>query len=583
MQRLVRLSQSAAHPETGTQRPDRERVFARVGNNGVTHMRSKGIVGLVVGAVLATALMGGPAYGASEPTGELFGSTIAGEVDGVAGDEIVTVHAIESDTPSLDGLVELVLRRGKDGEPLWSKTVPAGSHTVVPARVGPDGVKGMYLIVRRYNYFVEIHSTQDGVSIMNPLPLLYGSSVSGFDVYALTATGETIWEQHVSGARDEDNPGRSVDAPLALGVLRATPSAATDIVLVLADTPAVIVEQNRDESSVRTRVLEGVDGSTASTATVANAPYGIADLAIADFDSDGLQDYATALAPKGVYAFRGSDSAALWASTGEFSTANPVADVSGDGVREVLAIRYDFNPSDVYFGDVRLIDGRTGGTRLDVEADDAWPAAGGIATVTKLVTNTESGIELDFYDGAGIHRRHRELLTPHASGTAAQVAVDRTLGDLNGDGTSDLSYTLTTGSGESATSRTVVTNGDTFAPMWSDRTVGQGLGDGRGSGGDDLLLVAPFGQYAREITLQDGGSGNELWTQRIVPNTEVTNSTSGTAGDLDGDGDMDVLVETDGYRRTPTGSVPEDIGSQRDYTTQLFALDGGNGALRWSR
>ena len=69
----------------------------------------------VVAALVFAALPVAPAA-AVEPSGELIGTSVAGNIDGASGDEVFTVHAVEADPGSIDYTVEVGDSHVQDAE-----------------------------------------------------------------------------------------------------------------------------------------------------------------------------------------------------------------------------------------------------------------------------------------------------------------------------------------------------------------------------------------------------------------------------------------------------------------------------------
>ena len=547
-------------------------------------MWTKGIVAVVATALTLTSGLAAHAEG-TEPAGEvLSGAAVDVNADGLA--EVATVHATEQDPTAREHTVEVVLRRGTDGAPLWGTTVPTGAITITPAAVGAEGQRGLYLIVWRFNYFVNFSVTEDGASLETPVPLLYARPTSGFDIYAFTAAGTLLWERHVTSGQSAGDPSRTTNQPFDLVVLQATPSAADDLLLVTADspvtgdTPAVVPQQTDGGADIHATIVEGADGSDAAAVVAAEqVAFQAPTLTVGDFDGNGLDDYALQLPDGRIVAHRGADGARLWETRGDFFGLWTVPDLTGDGISDVFASAAGFGWQET--GEAAVLDGRTGGTRVNVVGDEAWPTPSGIATATEIESDERVGLELEAYDMRGVVRQTRALTVP-VSGTA-RVALRRELGDLNGNGAGDLSYTVTQTANSVATEHTVVLDGLSFQTLWSDRPAGLSLYASIGGEGDDLLLWERWGRYAVDITAQRGASGTALWTRRIVPAWDDTTTVWAHAADVNGDARHDVVAHIEGKRATAPGEVPSDVIRGTDYVSEVHVLDGRDGTVLWKR
>lgn len=534
-----------------------------------------------VAAIAAVLMLGGvlPAHAdGQEPAGELYQAASV-DIDADGRTEVATVHAMEQDPTAREYTAELVVRRGSDGAPLWSTTVPNGALTLTPAAVGPNGERGFYLIVRRFNYFVSLQTTEDGVSLETPVPLLYGRPTSGFDIFAFTAGGTLLWERHLTAGGSATDPTRATGQPFDVRVLNATPSSADDVLLVLLDGPVVVTAHNDGATAIRATVVDGADGTDAASVVAADqVSHQGAPLTVADFDGDGLEDFALQLPDGRIGAHRGTDGHLLWQTDGNFYGLDAGADVTADGISDVFATatsRFAQNP-----GDVRLIDGRTGRTLLEDVAHEAWPTPAGIATATRIQEGEQVALELQSFDLAGVVRHARTISAPQAG--PSSFSVRRDMGDLNSSGSSDVSLTITQNDNGTTTQHAAVLDGLTLAALWS-HAPGLPLHASIDGDGDDLLRWQPWGKYAVDVSAQDGATGDPLWTTRIVPPWERTTMVLANAGDVNGDGHADVLVELDGERVTRDGDVPDDLARRVDYVTELHVLDGRDGGLVWKR
>ena len=540
----------------------------------------------LAGALACVALVGMAvvAHAAeAEPTGELLGTIPVADLDGDGGADVVTVHAGQNAPAEQNPTSVIVARRGADGTPLWSSTVPVGGIYAAVAPAGPSGQPGLYVVVSLFNFFVDAHTTQDSLVVNTPVYM--SLQPTGIEALAFSATGQQIWRQREQ-QHAGDEPATTDGIPLAFTLAQSTASPATDVTLLFSDDhDEVRASSTQDPSTRRAVVLDGADGAQASVGTLPLTVNSGTSLAVGDLDGDGLADTVIGAGTAGVVAgYRGTDGSQLWRASGlDFDTSRLLSDVTGDGIRDVVT-QHNPNPgSNPTPGEVTLLEGRTGTVRWIYGGDQAFAAGDLVGIATRFLSTTEAGTTYELVDAAGVGVAARDVSLARPPGATATIEVLTAQGDLNGDGVGDLVHEIVVGSGDTAQTEVAVVSGRTLGTLWTGPPVGTPLRAAVSPGGDDLVRTAPFGSSAVDVTVQDGATGADVWTARVRPSSETTQYTTQSAADLDGDGLAEVIVDVRGAQPAALGTVPDEVVSRQNFSNQVFVLDGRDGSLRWQR
>ncbi len=351
-----------------------------------------------------------------------------------------------------------------------------------------------------------------------------------------------------SGAGDDDNNLFKVSTGLGQGVL----SIKEDL------NPLA-----RNSFNIRVRVVDGGGGSFEKALTVtiplANPPITFddtsnantlangnnRDIALADMDGDGELDFivSDALGSKNY----------IIANDGSGNMGNLIASFGTIGYNvEALALS-DFDDD----GDLDIITAGPGNRIWEVESEYLATAGGNVISLSQSTFGT-SGDDLAIgdLDGDG----EKDILVPRGNFSGLRLYQNNNvsgtftvgtsiggswnavaIGDLDGDddleaiaiGASGLVRLTIDTSGINTTSIGTVTPG-----TGSSNAMDLELGDLDGDGDLDIVAVGPY--YGRQILL-NGGTGT--FTSVAFPTSSVTISTTDMdLVDMDGDGDLDIIM-----------------------------------------
>jgi len=371
----------------------------------------------------------------------------------------------------------------------------------------------------------------------------------------------------------------------------------------------VVVGNDRQQSAA---YLNNASGSFAPIYTVAQTQY-TEQVLVGDMDDDGDLDLFIHDDQSRVYLNDGTGEFPVARSVGAAGSpsaraANALADMDGDGDLDILTGRIVYlNDGDANFytgavncaappPNARCFGPGTFSTRSlatgDLDGDGDLDIAVGNAGQQNLIylNDGSSG----FYTGAV------NCLTPPDNASCFGTGTDATrslaVGDLDGDGDLDLV------AGNYSQMNTVHLNNGSARFDWSgtNRSFGPGidntqsiaLGDLDGDGDLDIVV----GNRGPNAVYLNDGAANFDWpgaAHNFGPGSDTT--TNVTVGDVDGDGDLDILVGNSGilsygepnaiYMNGGSGvfdwsSPVRDLGSGSDWTNSLAVGDlNGDGTL----
>ncbi len=295
-------------------------------------------------------------------------------------------------------------------------------------------------------------------------------------------------------------------------------------------------------------------------------PYGVA---VGDLDGDGDLDAVTA--NRGATGAGGDDVSVLL-NNGDGTFAAPtnltvgtdpmdvvLADLDGDGDLDIATANFGSGNVSVLLnngnGTFATAQNYTAGTnsRALTAADLDGDGDVDLAVANQGNANAAADVAILMNNGNGT------FAAPASTGTGTQTPQAITSADLDGDGDIDLAVAKTTGNNTQGNLGIMLNNGDgTFAAM-VDVTVGIGptavfAGDLDGDGDADLAVVniddGSANGTGNLTILRNDGSAN--FTPAQTPTVGVF-PLSVHGSDLDGDGDLDLLVANQG--QTLSGDV----------------------------
>ncbi len=306
---------------------------------------------------------------------------------------------------------------------------------------------------------------------------------------------------------------------------------------------------------------------------------------VSDIDGDGTRDVAVVGEP-GVALYSGADGAELWKRTDAASHAGATlaraGDLDGDGLDEVLV----GTPQDLATGSARVHSGATGAVLLLLAAPASSEAFGAAVAVPGDVNG-------DGYDDLAVADLHEWFLTPSTvtvfSGRGGAVIhvlqgdvpaypwsqdeFGRALadpGDVDLDGVPDLLVGLETDLSAGQLGQVRVHSGADGSLVLGlpDEHVGlAGLGDADLDGRPDLVLSEPFAAPAGRIRVLSGVGGAELAHIDGVLAGDYFGLAMRRAGDIDGDGTADLLVNGCVYAEAFGGPfLPGSVGPKLQWS-----------------
>lgn len=297
-------------------------------------------------------------------------------------------------------------------------------------------------------------------------------------------------------------------------------------------------------------------------------------VALGDLDGDGDVDLVcgNAAQKNSMYRNEGGVFTRAWTSDPAAITYGmELADVDLDGDLDLVSVNWH-QSNMLYIND--------NGT-LSASPDTISPVPDSTRSVTMGDVNGDGYIDLI----CGNHGKNTLYINngggfdpvPAQSFGPAVRTTDMELGDFDGDGDLDLVC-----SNYNQNNNVYLNQGGLFetVPVWShsaDSTLSVDAGDVDGDG--DLDLV--FGSKGQANTVYLNQGGPEIFTPLPVWSSAMTNkTTSVTLGDLDGDGDLDMVCGNSGevntvYRNQdgPFGTIPDWSSAQANQTLSIDVGD----------
>ncbi len=354
----------------------------------------------------------------------------------------------------------------------------------------------------------------------------------------------------------------------------------------------------------------GIDGSILWSESVMgnDLQYGLLyGIPAGDLNSDGIEDILVSIYENDgkamitkitMKAKNGSSGADIWNQTisgnNVYASGNPVKDMNGDGINDIYmeSSGYDENTR-TFSSTLAIKDGSNG--------DDIWNLTMSDRNIWLY------GVPVDDLDGDGLQdilvsineyeppgnykstltakkgSNGNDLWSQYVTGSYAWLYGSQA-GDLNGDGKNDVLVVEHNQDGDTAMSILSATDGYTGKSLWSQTKKaniwdsawisGIPAGDLNGDGNKDVLVT--LNEYNQDtqtssytVTAVKGSNGAALWNQSLKGMFVYMNAYP--AGDLNGDKSEDVLINSGTYNLTTGVSA-----------LKLAAKKGSNGANLWT-
>jgi hypothetical protein len=529
-----------------------------------------------------------------------------GDLDGDGANDVVSFT--RSEDP--DAVLTITARRGTDGSQIFSRSLGTDGAIALleSGPVGPSGGRGILLGL--YDFVAMGGGVGSGGSGVSTDP--YGERPFGYgtvgvnvslSLIALGGDGAVTWQRTFTDGRFAYT-GLTLalvqDLPILAGSLQALPGAARDLTVSLYDrTPTA---DNSQDDSFQLQTIDGTDGRTVATRSLdidnTEAPVAVGP----DLDGDGLDDLTVQLLPAAgetpvstptLVAVRGTDGAELYRSgslpLSRSMSLNDVGDLTGDGIADFTLAQPGLRERSGPAQQVVLVNGKTGAALLSTDADTARALGDidgdGVAEVLlarAFDSNATAEVEYQAVDASGAILWDRSFsVTGISDANSSLLAAP---GDVNGDGTPDVSHNLNSRKDTSSSevnSDLRVISGKTGQTIRTGLPVAEALGASFDGDGDDLAVVARFGVSALDVSGVDGKTGAPLFTTRLRPRGSETRSDWLFASDLTGDGRTDLIVNTESVVKE--GPQIEGVtNTAPDLVWDGFVIDGRTGALLWS-
>ena len=477
-----------------------------------------------------------------------------GDLDGDGRPDTVELATVGNDV----GIATLVRgRRGSDGGRLWEVRVP-GYAFVRGARVGASGTNGVLL----FSVVQEVVAA----------PVMFGLAES-WTMAAYDGRGTQVWTRPMPPSAVAFSPVAFVLAglPALFGIADMLPGKADELVLGTVNMAGAVVAWAGADPAF---VVNGADGTVGTVpAPGAYDPEGgVLTYVVPDLSGDGLADLVFEVGARGrvrLAAMRATGGAPVWTATdldlGWITPIDVLGDVTGDRLGDLALIAGDSDEPKVL-----VLSGADGKVAAEYRGHGALSLGDvdrdGRRDVT-VVTYTldDPGLTLRTVTYAASKRvlnQHTERFSS-AHDEAELFGYVSDIGDVQGDGVSDLGMVLGAWERERVVSRAAVVDGRTGKLL--HRKAGAPLHAPVDRRGDDLLTITRESKSLMRVSALQGSTGSVLWST-LVPNTTTPFSYGAWAtwADVDGDRCTDVVV-----------SLWGDDGST------IAVLRGRDGRLAW--
>jgi hypothetical protein len=347
-----------------------------------------------------------------------------------------------------------------------------------------------------------------------------------------------------------------------------------------------VLSASYDDDKIAWYESDGAAPPVWTARTISTAADSAVSVLAADVDSDGDIDVLSASYNDDKIAWYESNGATppVWtartisiAADGAFSVI--AADVDGDGDKDALSASINDNKIAWYENNgvsppvwtAHTISTGASGARSVFAAD--VNGDGG----TDVLSASEADDAIAWYENRSVHRSASfPVQNLISSAVAGVVSVDA--GDIDGDGDLDTMHAA----GQGDTIKWFASDGG-IPPGWTARTVGvtaagleqAALVDLDRDGDLDVLAAAGGGDAVQWF--ESGGGAVPTWTIRTI-STSQDGPLYAVSGDLDGDGDLDVVASSQNDKKVSW--YRNDGGAPLAFTEFVISVSGGSAFRR---
>jgi hypothetical protein len=477
----------------------------------------------------------------------------AGDLDGDGRSDFVDLrsHLTYDQSLGVQETMRLEAFRGYDGKALWTRSL-APSAFVFPliAKVGIDGKPGVVVL------------TFDGFSDYSQAG---GADEFHGTVQAYDHAGAPAWAHPLPGADGFSIPGYVAVYGGVHGFFDVTNTGATDVLISTgyvaeANDPTWTVYESR--SLTQFAVIDGATGTVTPLGMPVPGDWsGVWGYPVGDLDKDKrddvVLDHMTESGPV-LTAISGATGLTLWTqpATGDFGFREIVAlpDVTGDGAADVGILNESFGdmtaataaakpiPVPMASSTATLVDGAKGtvrwskpGTRMFALGNADKKAGSEVAVGDYVYTSASYGFTVAAYTASGKRLWSVRRTVPSGRNEYGKNSWGA-IGDVHGDGVTDVGFAVVSGSGRKAHREEGTVNGrtgrvsrDQVPGLWATRAALDA------HGADAYETKSARGVFT--VTAWPGNGGSRLWSTS-VRSGETFYRSFATSVDGDKCGDM---------------------------------------------
>ena len=444
----------------------------------------------------------------------------------------------------------LIAKGGVDGIRLWEESFNETEVQVQPGSIGDldgDGLADVFIQLTEHNWETEV--------VTSTLTTRKGSD------------GTLLWESYFS------DPGALVQA-YPMGDLDGDG---------IVDLLVQVTEHDWEEETPASTIIamNGSDGAYLWEESFSGSNVGVQGWTLGDLDGDGLvdvliqtmeRDWETGTGTSSLIARKGSNGAHLWEQSLSGSAAwisvNGVEDLNGDNMADVFLQILERDPETGTGICTQLAKSGSDGMLLWEESfsgPSTWSQGylvqdvdgDGLADV--LVQIVEHDPETDTSTSTLLAQKGEDgshLWEESFSGEFGTWVQVYPAEDMNGDGSADVLVQITEQSREFevGTSRLIARSGSDGTPLWeelfgSSHAWARQAGDLDGDGLGDILVQVTQSDWrathTSSVIAMTGNDGTFLWEESFSEGEMLTQVDP--IGDFDGDGLTDCLITTSPY------------------------------------